>query len=431
MWGTTRLGSVRDHLYAMEREIPGHEYYYLDIYRRFPKWITRLSFDAVILHNTLLCLRQKFELEVLIDMTRDLGSLGSVKIAIPQDEYDESETLEIWLESIGIDVVFSNFPQFSDVLYPSLRKRIRIEKAYPGYVSRRLVEKGKELQHLAKKYDVGYRASQLPYYFGRHGQLKTTVGAVVKEYCQETRLKTNISTDGSHVLYGDRWLRFLARCVGVLGTESGSSLLIKNRSMKRSLGEYLEKFPNASFEDVNRNVFSSGDGLYQFVTISPRHFEAAALKVCQILVRGQYDGVLTANVHYIPIDSDFGNLASVFETLKDKNQVSSICENAYRDLVESGKYSYNSFSLSVDKIIKEYNGEQRQRHNFINRRRGLKMALFCYMVADKMLTKRVFGEVLGVINGLSPWIGYRIRRLRLWMVNLINSSILHRGMNKK
>ena len=46
-------------------------------------------------------------------------------------------------------------------------------------------------------------------------------------------------------------------------------------------------------------------------TISPRHFEAAAFRVCQVLFEGRYAGVMEPMRHYIPLRKDFSNFDEV------------------------------------------------------------------------------------------------------------------------
>ena len=47
-----------------------------------------------------------------------------------------------------------------------------------------------------------------------------------------------------------------------------------------------------------------GKGVY-YLTMSPRVFEAAAVRSCQILFEGRYSGILEPMVHYIPLKKDF------------------------------------------------------------------------------------------------------------------------------
>ena len=66
-------------------------------------------------------------------------------------------------------------------------------------------------------------------------------------------------------------------------------------------------------------------------TISPRHFEASALRLCQILLEGKYSGVMRPMVHYIPLKKDFSNFDEVrIWIARDSSQQLSIqCEGIW------------------------------------------------------------------------------------------------------
>jgi hypothetical protein len=87
-----------------------------------------------------------------------------------------------------------------------------------------------------------------------------------------------------------------------------------------------------------------------YVAISPRHLEACATRTCQVLVEGEYNGVLIAGRHYLELKRDFRNLEELLGTIKEDRLREQIVANAYRDVVESGKYTYRAY---VDLILRE------------------------------------------------------------------------------
>ena len=80
---------------------------------------------------------------------------------------------------------------------------------------------------------------------------------------------------------------------------------------------------------------ATGEEEIPYRTISPRHLEAAAFRVCQILFEGRYAGLLEPMVHYIPLRKDFSNLDEVLDRFRDADLRAQIAENAYRDLIAS------------------------------------------------------------------------------------------------
>jgi len=79
-----------------------------------------------------------------------------------------------------------------------------------------------------------------------------------------------------------------------------------------------------------------------FSAISPRLFEATALGVCQILETDFYVDGLTAWKHYLPLESDFSNIKSVFDVMRDRERCVEIAEECQNLLLFSGDHTYES-----------------------------------------------------------------------------------------
>ena len=99
--------------------------------------------------------------------------------------------------------------------------------------------------------------------------------------------------------------------------------------------------------------FPGEDGRLQLFAISPRHLEACATRTCQVLVEGDYSGVLRPGEHYIPISKDLSNLDDVLEQLQSDEQRERLTEAAYRDVVASGRYGYERFVAEVEQAAAE------------------------------------------------------------------------------
>ena len=91
-------------------------------------------------------------------------------------------------------------------------------------------------------------------------------------------------------------------------------------------------------------------------TISPRHFEAAAFGVCQILFEGHYSGAMEPMRHYIPLRKDFSNFDEVIGRFRDESLRRELAANARRDLVDSGNYGYEAFVAGFDRTLEEAAG---------------------------------------------------------------------------
>src|SRR5262249_12503824 len=74
-------------------------------------------------------------------------------------------------------------------------------------------------------------------------------------------------------------------------------------------------------------------------------------KTCQILVEGEYSGVLEPDRHYIPLKRDFSNLDEVLDKLRDRHLVDEMVERAFNDIYLSGQYSYRAFAHQIEQAL--------------------------------------------------------------------------------
>ena len=258
--------------------------------------------DAVVLHTTFLCMRWSHLFPTWKEDVRWLADLDCAKIALPQDEYDHSEVLDEWLYELGAASILSNFDdRFRETLYPLMHDRATFGQAFTGYVDDATVgELANTLPSLeTRPFDVVYRASHLPYWFGSHGQLKHRIGEASKERALAMGLRVDISTHPEDTIVGPAWMRFLASGRCVVGCESGSSVLDRRGEIRARIRHLLRAEPDLTFEEIDARMWPGWDS-YAFFAVSPRHFEAVMTRTCQILVEGEYDGVLEAGRHYIP-----------------------------------------------------------------------------------------------------------------------------------
>ncbi len=343
--------SLTNHLYSI-RNYTKHRCVFLNAYYgKIPELFKNIHFDLIVFHTTFMVIRwsdrQKF-----VKIMKNLSVLKnskSTKIAIPQDEYINTDLMNDFIQDFNIKHVFTVSP-FSelDKIYPQIDKtKVQFHSVLTGYLSPKdlsLIDQLRE-NFSIKSIDIGYRAENAPPWWGKQGLLKVKIAEVFKENAKD--YSVDISTRPEDTFFGDDWYKFLLRCKYTIGVEGGSSLLDVDGEIKRKTVNYLKECSDngvsADFYDVEQKVFPGQDGKINVVALSPRHLEACATKTCQILVEGNYNGILQPNIHYIELKSDFSNLNQVLEMLKDENLRLLIVEKAYQDIVESQKYTYASF----------------------------------------------------------------------------------------
>ena len=161
---------------------------------------------------------------------------------------------------------------------------------FPGYVSEDLVDAARRfaVPDGVRTVDVGYRGRPLPTYLG-HGALeKHEIGVRFAELASKSGLRLDIFGAETDRLYGDDWYRFLANCRCMLGVESGVSAFDLEDEVLTEYTELERRQSHVALEDLT-SLPRWEDKVY-YRTISPRHFEAAAFRICQVLFEGRYSG---------------------------------------------------------------------------------------------------------------------------------------------
>jgi hypothetical protein len=87
--------------------------------------------------------------------------------------------------------------------------------------------------------------------------------------------------------------------------------------------------------------------------ISPRCFEAAAMKTLMVLYPGEYSGRLMPFRHYIPLQKDHSNMQEVVEILHNPARAQSIIEAAYRECALARQNSHQALQDAVQMAIEE------------------------------------------------------------------------------
>ncbi len=319
----------------------------------FPGGIADLEFDVLLLHYSLFgTSRYRFD-----DQFRAyFDDVDSYKVAFFQDEYYFCGQRFAFLNEVDVDCVYTLLePQHVAAVYGKHTNVRRVESTIPGLVSSELLAAANAYARSPsdRSVDIGYRARRLPFYMGRGGQEKHEIGAKFLERARDLDLVLDIAVEERSRLYDDAWYRFLGDCRAVLGVESGVSIFDIENVVLRSCDELLAREPELTFEEVFERVLRPWEGNIPYRTISPRHFEAAAFRCCQILYEGDYSGVLEPMRHYIPLRKDFSNFAEVVGMFRDEPLRSRIIATTHDDLIGSGRYTYQAFVARFDQVLEE------------------------------------------------------------------------------
>jgi hypothetical protein len=358
--------TIRDHLYAFDRYGTGRvAHLNLAVRRRVPAWVRRVPWDLVVFHTSYLAAYRWTPdgAPWLRRRSAPLRGLGRVRVALPQDDFLRSDLVGEVMAELGVDHVFTPVPESERAkVYRRMDlDRVRFHLALTGYLDddevARMVRIASEIDRgPGRDVDVGYRAWHAAKWLGRHGQLKTEIARVFAEQGPRHGLRVDISTRDADTLYGDDWSRFMARSKYTIGVEGGASILDRDGSLRARVYDYELEHPDASFDEVEAACFPGRDGELALFAVSPRHLEACASRTCQVLVRGDYNGVLEAGRHYIALEPDFSNLDEVLETMRRDDRRAAIAEAAFEDVVRGGRWTYRGFVAAVEAVAPAQGG---------------------------------------------------------------------------
>lgn len=327
--------------------------YYLNCARpTVPKYIQNLKPDLVVYHYTLLLQRQcPDEWARVLGMMDFLRAPGPTCVLLAQDEQVRMDLLNAFIRDHQVTHIFSPSPEHAwRRVYPDAQANgVTIHPILTGYIDERTADRlalgGAFCRE--RPLDIGYRSWYMPAFYGRHGQMKQIIGRLFQERAADVDLLTDISLDADDALLGDSWFQFLLNCKYTIGVEGGCSVFDWDGEIARCVQTVASANPDASFEEIEAACFPHQDGEFDYRLISPRHLEAVMAGTCQVLVEGDYAGVLKPGDHFIELKRDFSNLDQVLRLVKEDRLRDQIVERAYKDVVGSGRYTYRVLAEQV------------------------------------------------------------------------------------
>ena len=323
------------------------------------------QFDVVVIHYSLFIGSEGYIPKPLREAIRAFEGL---KVQFIQDEYRLVDEITTLMRDLGVDVLYTLVPAdaVSEVYGPRL-PGVHIVPTLAGFVPHDLAMR--RVPALSDRpVEIGYRGRSVPFWLGRLGQEKVSIGKGVLERAGALGIVTDIAWREQDRIYGDDWYRFLTCCKVTLGTESGSSIVDYDGALQRRVDAYRTEHPSAGFEEVHTAILAPYEGNTVINVVSPRVFEAAALRTGLVLFPGDHSGVVRPWEHYVPLEKDFSNLDEVVSAIRDPALLQPLIDTAFEELVASGDYSLRRFVGEFDALLDE-RGEP------VGRRRGVDVRL--------------------------------------------------------
>ena len=144
------------------------------------------------------------------------------------------------------------------------------------------------------------------------------------------------------------WNLFLNSCQALVGAESGTYYLNERGGVLDRARRYnLNENRAATFDEVYGRFYHELPRSISGKCISSRHFEPIGTKTCQLLLEGNYNGILKADEHYIAIRKDLTNIDDAIERFRDAGHRTRIAERAYDFVMAEHTYRHR-----VEKLLR-------------------------------------------------------------------------------
>lgn len=308
-------------------------------------------FDLIVLHYSLIISSEQY---LAGEFVSKLRQARAAKVIFIQDEYRWVDRTAATAQAIGVDCIFTvvNKEAVRRIYHHQYFDRVRFETTLTGFVPEELT-KVEVPEFVSRPIEVGYRARKLPGWLGAFGQQKWMIGERFNQDAQQYDLKCDISSCENDRLYGEDWIRFISASKAMLGTESGASFIDFTGEVQKAVEAYEARYPNTSFSEIQDKFLEGRDGDITIHVISPRCFEAAALRTLMIMYPGDYSGILKPNRHYVPLNVDHSNMDEVVAVLRDPDQAMEIIDCAYREIACSDSWRFATFVRRFDDVVSE------------------------------------------------------------------------------
>lgn len=311
------------------------------------------SFDAVIVHYSIFLAIDAY---VAAATRARLGRYRGIKAIFLQDEYRFVDLSVKRIKEVGFDIVFTCVPpEAIDAVYPAdVLPGVERVNVLTGYVPQALLHyKARELEK--RKIDVSYRGREYPAWHGRLGREKWEIAKNFQKDARRYGLKCDISYREEDRLYGLHWVNLLQESKAVLGVESGASVFDYSGQISAKVETVVALLgKKMGYEELRLAYFADLEDKVPLAQLSPRIFEAVALRTLCILYEGEYSGILKPWRHYVPLKKDHSNMQEVVEVLRDSEKVAKIVANAYAEVACSYELSYPAFIKRIDGILERH-----------------------------------------------------------------------------
>jgi hypothetical protein len=293
-----------------------------------PAWVTGLDPDLILIDATALTARYTRVGLGGLRRAMDAAPARSRRVAAPLDEFLGLQDLRDILVEAQVDLLLTALePALWDEVYPVAQRPFALRRFLTSYVDDGLMRRASsDLDRRAIA--VSYRAWEAPAWLGEMGALKREVGVRAATWASARGHRADVAVEGERRLAGEAWMRLLGASRAVVGVEGGSSLIDPTSERPSAL-------------PAGREIRA----------MSPRHLEAVATRTFQVLVEGDYSGVLEAGVHYQPVRRDLSDIEAALDLSRNTRRAQAMVDRAHAEIVASGRYSWRTVVREITEQV--------------------------------------------------------------------------------
>ena len=341
-------GTIVDHIFGIG-DLSRHNVRILSSRGRFPADLEVNRFDGLIIHYSLVACLDAF---IGPGARESIKQFRGLKIIFVQDDYRFINNTVDAIRDLGANIVFGLAPDdiIDEVYSPKRLPGVVRETVLAGYVPEHLTKRSVP-SFTERKIDIGYRARKLPAWLGSLGQQKWIIADRFHEFAHQHGLTHDISTSEYDRIYGEDWIDFVSNCKSMIGSESGSGVCDFTGDIQKKVEQHERAFPDTPFHVLRELYFKEEDGRLPMNVISPRCFEAAALRTLMILYEGRYSNRLIPWRHYVPLRLDHSNLDEVLNILRDPQRAQTIIDAAFEEVALNPENMFASMVRQMDAAI--------------------------------------------------------------------------------
>lgn len=343
-------GTVDIHIRAFE-QFSRHNVLTLDSHVAGQIDLDLSLFDAIVFHYSIVISLPHYLSEVL---AKKIEAFSGPKILFIQDEFRWVDRTAAAAKKLGVNVLFTvvNEDVVRKIYRDSYFDDVRFEITLTGFVPEDLLSRDVP-PYQERPLDIVYRARKLPAWCGSFALQKWQLGEAVDARAKHLGLVCDIEMSEASRIYGEDWIRFLSSAKATLGSESGASFVDYTGLVHQEIDAYEARNPLADFPEIADKFLEGRDNEVVIHVISPRVFEAAALRTLMIMYPGTYSGVVQPGRHYLELARDHSNMDEVLAVLKDPRRAQQIIDAAYQEVACAQEWTHKSFIEGFDRVVGE------------------------------------------------------------------------------